>query len=342
MNLGIKGKLQTKPKNRAGLDIGSYSIKIVEISDALEKPALAGFGWKKIHGSSKEELEDSIKSLVNEAKISVKDINISVSGFSTIVRFISMPGMKDEELKSAIKFEAEKYIPFDINDCIVDFQILNKNEKENRLDILFVATKKDYVEERVSLVESCGMTVSLVDIDSFAMVNSFLRNHPSSNPDKSIALLNIGATLTNLSILRGDVLCLVRDMTIGGNDFNAVISKSLNLDIGSVEDIKLSPSAKAQDIIACTKPVFNNLADEIRLSHSYYENQCGRNVDEFYLSGGSSYLVGLEDAFQEALGSKPQYWNPLEFLDTASSNIDTASLDKMKNYFAVAAGLALR
>lgn len=340
--LGIKGKFQTKRKNKVGLDIGSYSIKIVEISGALEKPALVGLGLKKIQGSSKEDLRDSIKALADEARISAKDINMSVSGLFTIVRFISMPKMKDEELKSAMKFEAEKFIPFDIKDCIVDFQILKRDEKENRLDILLVATKKDYIEERVQLVESCGYSVSLVDVDSFAIVNSFLRNHPALDPDKSVALLNIGATLTNLSIIRGDMLCLVRDMTIGGNDFNAAISKSLSLDIGSSEKAKHSPGGRAQDIMACTKAVFNNLVDEIRLSYSYYENQYGGNVDEFYISGGGASLIGLEEFFQEALGSKLQYWNPLEFLDVGGASIDRGLLDKMSGSFVVAVGLALR
>ncbi|MBI4974982.1 MAG: pilus assembly protein PilM [Candidatus Omnitrophica bacterium] len=103
-----------RPKNKAGLDIGSYAIKIVEISQGPEKATLVGLGSRKVRGLPKEALADSIKALAEEALVSAKDLNISVSGPSVIVRLISMPKMTSEDLKGAIRFEAEKFIPFDI------------------------------------------------------------------------------------------------------------------------------------------------------------------------------------------------------------------------------------
>lgn len=342
INIGIKKGSQATPKTKAGLDIGSYSLKVVEIRDAASRPRLVTLGMKKVFGGSKEAVKDAIMALMKESEVSTKSLNISISGPSVVVRFISVPNMMDEELKNAIRFEAEKFIPFNINDYIVDFQILKKNEQEKRFDILLAAAKKEDVLERVDLVKSCGFSVEVVDIDGFALANSFLKNFPSLESDKTFALMNIGSALTNLSIIKGNTICLVRDMGIGGNDLNAFISKGLGIDINSVEDIKHSPRERAQEVINCSKGIINNLMDEFRLSCSYYENQCGRSIDAIYVSGGSSEFVGLDGIFEDILGSKPNHWDPIQFLDINSAGIDLERFDKPRGAFAVAAGLALR
>src|SRR3989338_11039343 len=119
-------KLQGKIKNRIGLDIGSSAVKILEISGTQDKLALIGLGLKNISGLSNNEVANSMKELSLEAKIASKEVNISISGPSVIIRFISMPKMKESDLKSAIKFEAEKFIPFNINECIIDSQLLTR------------------------------------------------------------------------------------------------------------------------------------------------------------------------------------------------------------------------
>ena len=158
---------------------------------------------------------------------------------------------------------------------------------------------------------------------------------------KTAALLNIGSNFTNVGIIRDGVLCFARDITIGGNDFNQAISRALSIDIERAEDVKLSPKDRLQNVIACTKVVANNLLDETRLSLSYYENQSGRGVDEIYISGGSSGMPGFEALFQEAFESKPIFWDPLSFLNKSPGG-DMILIEKMKSFFAVAVGLALR
>ncbi len=335
-------KLQTKTKNRVGLDIGTFAIKMLEISGAPDKPMLIGMGLKNISGPSKGSISDSIKALADEAKITSREVNISVSGPSVIVRFISMPRMKEEDLKSAIRFEAEKFIPFNINDCVVDFQTLTKDERENKFNILLVAAKKEHIKERIDLVEEAGLSVHIVDIDSFAMTNAFTRNFPNLGSEKTAAILNIGATSTNLSIVRGDAMAFVRDVSIGSNDLNVTISKDSGLSMESAEELKIDPKDKMQEIANCTKTLLSSLLDEVKLSFGYYENQSGKSIDEIYISGGAIGLVGLDEAFQDALGSRPSFWNPLGFLDASSAKLDANVIDKIKNSFAVSAGLVLR
>lgn len=295
-------------KTKVGLDIGTYSLKIIEVAGLSEKPVLTGIGSKKILGLSGKDISDSIKTIAEESKISAKEVNISVAGPCVMVRFISMPRMNEKDLKSAIKFEAEKFIPVNINDCVIDFQVLGKDPKDNKMNILLAAVKKDYLSGRMRLVENAGFKVVSVNVDSFAVVNAFLKNFQANLGEKTHAILNIGARVTNLSILTGSVINFARDIAVGGDDFN--IEKS--------------------------KPVFNNLIDEVKLSFGYHENQGGKPVDELYVSGGGC-LKGLDDAIQEMFGSEPHHWNPLGFLDTAT--FDTA---KFKDYFAVAAGLVAR
>lgn len=343
MDLDILKRFQPKPRNRVGLDIGSHSIKIVELSAVSAKPGLISFGLKKIPSSSKDAIVESLKALAEESRISVKELNISVSGPSVIVRLISMPKMTDEELKSAVRFETEKFIPFDINDCILDFQVLGKEAKDkNTMDIILAAVKKDYAWQKIKLVEEAGFAVKTVDVDSFAITNSFLRNFSSIDPAKTFAVLNIGAVGTSLSILRGIMPSFVREVAIGSNELDAAISKKLNVSVEVAEGLKMAPKDKMSDVLACIKPVLSNLLDEIKLSFGYHENQSGRSIDEIYISGGGAGVVGLDDAFAEAFGMKPMRWNPFQFLDTNIPGIDTDALERDKNSFSVAVGLALR
>jgi type IV pilus assembly protein PilM len=284
-----------------------------------DKPRLTSIGLKKIPDRAKTNLSDSIKALFEESKIPLGDVIISVSGPNVLVRFITMPKMRDEDLKNAIRFEAEKFIPFNIKDCILDSQVLSKSDRENKVNIMLAAAKKDYVLARIKAVEEAGLSVTMVDVDAFALANSFLKNFPALDATKSFALLNVGASATNLSILRGPSIYFARDVAIGANDF-------LN----------------KPDAMNYAKQVLSNFMDEVRLSFSYYENQGGMGIDEIYISGGANDLAGLAEAFVENFASKPIAWNPLQYLDAASSGVDVKFMENSKSSFAVASGLVLR
>lgn len=340
----MKFGIQQRPKVRttAGLDIGSHDIKMVEISSGNGKPLVTSFSLKGIDYSAKEDLSGVLKAMAASSNITAKEINISVSGQSVIIRFLSMPRMSREEMSSAIRFEAEKHIPFNINECVVDFQVLHEYPKENKSDVLLVAAKKDFVEGRVKLVRDAGFVVGVVDVDSLAVANAFLKNYPRDNAaqEKTALLLDIGASSTHLAILKGQILCLVRDVSIGGKDFNSAVAKAFNLDNKNADDIKRVLKEKPQEALVPIRAVMNNLFDEIRLSCSYYENQCGRAIDQIYISGGGSGIAGLPGSLQESFGIKPENLNPFQALDTV--NIQAGELEKYQNQFTVAVGLALR
>ena len=329
--------------SRLAVDIGGSLVKVLQTSGPADRPVVTAIGSRNITGLPANAISDELKSLAAESHISLKDASISLSGPSVIVRFISLPKMDEAALKGAIRYEAEKFIPYSISDCIIDFQTLRRDEKENKISILLVAAKKELVRARIAIVEGAGFSVKTVDVDCFALANAFLKNHPSTDPGKSCAILNIGASYTNVSILKGDAIYFARDISVAGNDFTSAISKKMDLDMKAAEELKLStPMDKAPALADCIERVFNDLFDEVKLSFGYYENQVGRRVDEVYLSGGGSAIMGLEQAFEGAMGSKPIRWDPLGFMDTAAVHADSGFNGDSKNYFSIASGLILR
>lgn len=329
-----------KIRTRAGLDIGTADIKLVEIAEGPAKPLLTAFGCRTPVTSSREEFVAAIRALVESAKIASRSVAISVSGSAVVVRFITMPKMTREEMAGAIRFEAEKHIPFNINDCVTDFQVLRSYDKEKKCDILLVAAKKELVEGRVRMVLDAGLGVDAVDVDGFALANAFLKNYPQIPEDRTILLLDLGSALTNLTILKGGTLCLVRDIAIGGKDLNAAAARAFGIDPKNTDELRRAMREKAQETALHIKPVLGNLLDEIRLSCSYYENQCGRTVDEVYASGGAARVTGLPDLVHESFGLKPVEIDVFQAIDTM--NVDAEGLGKVKSSLAVAVGLACR
>lgn len=309
INFDFSKRFQPRPKNRVGLDIGSSSVKIVEISFTSEMPSLLCIGSKAASSAVHEPLIEAIKSLAEEIKIKGKDAAISVSGPSVTVRFVSMPKMRDDELKGAIHFEAEKYTSVPINDCIVDYQVLKKTDAEGKMGVLLVAVKKSVVLDRIKIAEDSGFSVGAVDVDSFAVANAYMKNFTVNSSEKTVALLNIGSAFSNLSIVRGGLLCFARDISI-----NSLESKG----------------------------ALTSLLEEIRLSFNYYENQSGAGINEICISGGNANFPGLGQAFKDAFDVSPDLWDPLQFVDKSSVTLPTDIIEKTKGSFAVAAGLALR
>lgn len=339
----LQFKHTAKPRTSVALDIGSHSIKMIEVSIGPERSSLVSFGIKKIEGYSEGRTADTVKALAEDLKITAKDLNISLAGPSVVARVISMPEMPDEDLRSAIRFETEKFIPFDINECVLDFHIQGKSAREkNNLDILLASAKRDSVLAKIKTVEDAGFGVNVVDVDSFALTNAFLRNFASIEPAKTIALLNIGAAYTDLVILRGGVISFVRDLAIGVGDFCLTISKKCGIDLEACGGPKGVPAEKADEVSLCVKAALASLVDEIKLSFGYHENQSGRGIDAIYISGGGAGFMGLEEAFNDTFGSKPEKWNPFQFLNIDPSAIDADEIAAASGSFAVCAGLALR
>jgi len=341
--INILSKLKdnfSKERFCVGLDIGTSSIKIVKLKFAKDTVELCGFDVE----SSKLELSDVLKKMKQSHAPDL--INISVAGPQTVVRYANFPKMNPLELKQALKFEAQKHIPFSISEVNLDGYILNDNLPENKMLVLIAAVKKELVSSRLKLIEGAGIATNLVDMDSIALVNAFIFNNPPANDaeHKTVALLNIGASITNLDILEGALPHLSRDMHIASNTFTQKIMDIFSLDFTSADNLKLNPESdaeKANKIMAAVESVLTNLATEIRTSFDYYESQSASSVTKIFLSGGGAKFSGLKEKLAHLLGIEVEFWDPLGRIQINEA-VDTLKAKDLSGQLAVAIGLALR
>jgi len=321
-------------KKNAGVDIGSSAIKLIELEDKRGRLELAKCATSPIPD---RDLKSALKKLLSLAKLSSKRVNISLSGPSVIVRYVDMPPMKEEELRSSIKFEAEKYIPFNIKDSIIDCALLNKTAKGVN-KVLLVAAKRREVDNLITLFKEVGLEIGAVDIDSLAVFNSFHNTHPADE-DSVCALLNMGSRFTNVNIVAGGNVCFTRDMLWGGKDITNRIKDAMRVELKEAEALKQKPGEKRDEVVKVITPVLEKFVSQIRMSFDYFESQFGKNVEKLYLSGGTSYLFNIVDFLKDNLDTNTLMWNPFERISVLDS---AEEVKRCPAIFAVAIGLALR
>lgn len=335
-----KGKLFKKAC--IGIDIGSYSVKVLEAVFEHEKYKLSKFAVREFPpGLPDEHLLNIIKAIANESNFLTRDVHCSLSGPNVTVRFINMPQMSQEDLRNSLKYEADKYIPFSIDEVIMDSCILGEAQEKAKMRVLLVAVKKEIVNKRLDLFRQLGYNVRLIDVDSFAIFNAFLTSEKNLDKEKSIALINLGHRYTNVIVSKGDIPYFTRDIQIGGEEIDKAISSKFNIEEVQAAKLKSEPQDKAEEVKEIVKAVLNNLMDEIRLSFGYYENQYGRAIDQIYISGGLVGTAGLIHYFEENLGIVPESWDPFRDF-SLGGGLDKDKFDKIKSSLAVACGLVVR
>jgi len=322
-----------------GVDIGTHAIKLAKLKFSKDMVQIVDFFTTSVQPN----LLQAIKSTYDyqDAKL----INISVSGPLTIIRYANFPKMQEDELKKSIRFEAQKFIPFSVSEVNLDVAVLKKDLPDNKMLVALAAVKKDYISQRIKLVEGSGFKLEAVDIDSLALINAFNYNCLKNSgfiKTKTVALLNIGSTFSNLNILEEGVPLLSRDLNIAGNNFTQKVSDIFAIDLKTAENLKVSPDKeRLPKIIQAAENVLSGLATEIRVSFDYYESQSASSVGKIYLSGGGSLFPGLKEMLANLLGIEVDYWDPVKEINIPSS-IDSAKLKSQATQFAVAIGLALR
>lgn len=323
-----------------GLDIGSSAVKAVKLKVTKEGASLCSFGIEPV----KPGLGEALKKIKQPQAL--EPVNISVSGPKTVIRYANFPKMNASELRQALKFEAQKHIPFSVSEVNLDGCILKDGLAENKMFVLIAAAKKEFVTERLQLIEAAGFAANAVDMDSIALVNAFVFNNPLPNEEerKTVALLNIGASQTNLDILEGGLPRLSRDIHIASNTFTHKIMDIFGLDFDNADKLKSNPESdaeKANKVKAAVESVLSGLATEIRTSFDYYESQSASSVTKIFLSGGGVKFKGLKEMLARLLSIEVDYWSPLQRIQV-SEGIDASQAQEAAWQLAVAVGLALR
>jgi type IV pilus assembly protein PilM len=341
-----------KKKEVIGIDIGSSSVKVVQLKDNKGSLQLLNVG---IFPLSPEAIVDNtlmdsssiasaIKNLVASLGIKIKDVVCSISGNSVIIRKIVLPSMSQEELEDQISWEAEQYIPFDINDVNMDFQILSPDGNDpSKMNVLLVASKKDIINDYVSVFSEAGMQLSVVDVDSFAVQNAFEANHDYSSED-ILALVNIGASVMNINVIKDGLTLFTRDVQMGGNLYTEEIQKQLGLSSEEAETGKLlaceSANVPLKNVIL---KVNETITQEIRRSLDFYNSTASDDrISRVFVSGGCSKIFSLIDTISEKIGLPIEKLNPFAKLQYNEKDFDPEYLQELGPFMAVPVGLAIR
>ncbi len=344
-------------KSIVGLDIGSSSVKAVELnwksrSNDFELTHLGVAPLPPeaiVQGAflNSSAIVDAIREAVEKAKIKTKQVAAAVSGHSVIVKKVSLPNMTRDELDEQIRWEAEQYIPFDVNEVNLDFQILDESG-EGQMDVLLVAAKKDLIDDYVQVITEAGLTPAVVDVAAFAVENCYEANYDARSGEV-VALINIGAQVVNINVIAGGVPTFTRDITTAGNQYTEEIQKTLSVSFDEAERIKLGgrPGEDTQEVVPheveqAMQSVTETVIGEISRSLDFYSaTTADSRIERVLLSGGSAKVSGFQAAFEERTGHQVELLNPLNRM-IPSSKFEPEYLEEVAPALSVGVGLALR
>jgi type IV pilus assembly protein PilM len=337
MKLGKK-----KEEEVVGIDIGSHSIKVISLKKDSEQNTLNVYNIKKLPQDKKQiEIANIIQESLKEVDLSPEVVNLAISGPDVIVRFIILPKMTKEQLESALVFEAEKYIPFNVNEVVLDFIILGDAPESGQMRVLLAAAKKEPVEFMVKTIADLGMTVGAIDISAFAMFNAFIESHDSLE-EKGVALIDFGHSHTDVLISAGKTPHFMRQIQIGGRDINVALSRNTSIALDKAEEYKLgAEGADKEEVTQAMQQVLDDIVKEIQLSFGYFENSSNIPISEIYCSGGMIEGEGFIEYFNSKMGVEIKRWNPIEGVNV-SEYISREDIDSIASRLAVSLGLALR
>ena len=339
-------------KNLIGVDIGSTSIKVCEVKEGRKGArSLIRFGYHPLptqsivdgHIMNSGAVVEGLEKLFHKQRR--KDVALRVSGHSVIIKKVTMPLMTPEELQEQISWEAEQHIPFDVADVELDYQVLRRRMDEGQMDVLLVAAKKEEIQDLVNLVGEARLRPRVIDLDAFTIQNCFEAVYGPPEPEQTVVLLHVGASLTTINILADGTTAFTRDIANGGDAITEEIQRQLGISQEEAEAYKCGSGGGIvpQEVPRIISQVVDSLAGEIQRSLDFHLATSGDGeVSKVILSGGAARM----DALREAIGRRSRA--AVELLDpTRVAGLDaktegSAELDGRASSAVVAFGLALR
>ena len=307
------------------MDVGGFSIKGLKLhrtdsqlqvvqAETVEIPAV----WDVTRRA------EAIRQLMEKLGAPKIPVVAAVGGAGTVLRRVSLPKMSPQELRLALSFEAEKHIPFKLEEVFLDFSILG-DHPSGQMEILLAAARREVVNDLVGLLSPCGVTPLAVDLEMVALANAW-EESPAEGKGGVTALLHIGSRGTVLDFIRDSQLEFAREINVGGSAFTQAVASGLRLEGPEAERLKRQPEGRGAEVRAAMQPAWEEWLSQCRVSFDFYEHQFGQRVDRLVLSGGVARMSGFKEWIQEASGLSTKVWDPM---------------DKEPS-FAIAVGLALR
>jgi type IV pilus assembly protein PilM len=351
-------------KELLGIDIGTRMIRVLELKSVPGKISVLNYAECDVGSlgladkSPDEKIQayvDALKKLSRSCKFSTKNVALSVSGSSVVVRFVKFPKMSAAELDKTLPFEAEPHIPFDIQEVNMDTQVIAdiEDEEQKKMETVLVASKKNTIQEKILIVERAGFSPAVIDVDAFAISNAY--EYVNKKQEGLIMLVNIGASITNICIVENGISKVVRDLYTAGNSFTGAIQNKMGNTTAEAEKIKVKYGLVGgqQDEVSdenniglqiydILHPIVKELNSEIQRSIDYFMGQqtvSDLSIKKIILTGGSSALKGLPEMISSDLGIPVEIFKPLMNADKSHLKSE-AALDSPA--ITVATGLAVR
>lgn len=367
-------------KSAVGLDISPNSIKLIELKKVRDKIFLLNIGKASIlkptvpeEGKAvrldEENIISTIQNILRKCKIKSKNIVASISsGDFVVVKHIKMPVVSEKELRESIKYEANDYIPFEIDEVEIDFEIIGEvhEHEEVLMEVLLVAAKKDIVDQCERIIKKVGFKAEVISVDTFALEDTY-SFQKDTHVEEVVALIDIGSNITSINIIENGKCHFIRVIHLGGHDFTEAIANTCGLSFEEAENLKLSkgkasspienPEVTAMNISVITEAedestllinsaidsVSNRLMNEITRSFSYYYTQLKKGmIERIVLCGGGANLTNLNDYLANGIGMPVDNISFFDKIEINSNQIKDDSILLQDSLYAVSFGLALR
>lgn len=345
-------------KPLAAIDIGSHSIKLIQLKKTGKNYHLQHFGVMPLKNESIVDgtimdagaVIECIRNLVQMERITTRDVVTSVSGQSVIVKKIRIQQMSEKELSESITWEAEQHIPFEISDVNLDFQIVptqadHNDPHDNRMDVILVAARKSKMEDHIGVLNEAGLNPVIVDTDVFAIENEFEIN---GEPDDEVtALVDVGASAMNINVLQSGTTLFQHDIAIGGNRYNEALQNEFDMSYEEAEALKMgvgfTEERGLEQVLPMLVAVSEELCDELKRSLDFFRSTAENvAIKKIVLSGGCARMKGLEVLFSNRLRMPVEIANPFRNIHYSGKIFDPEYLQDMAPMAAVGIGLAMR
>jgi len=346
----------SRSKQVVGLDIGSSAVKAVELKASGKSYKVTAFASEPVPPDSIVDgsiidggaVAAAIQRLFQNKAFKAKEVAASLSGNAVIVKKISLPVMTEAELSESIYWEAEQYIPFDIQDVHLDYQILDPGtgpDAKGAMDVLLVAAKKEKIADYTGVIAQAGRTPAVVDVDAFALQNAYEANYGFDAGTVTV-LLNAGASAVNINVLGGDQSLFTRDISLGGNAYTEAVQKELGLPFEAAEQAKKGEPVDGitfEDVKPVLHAMNENLLLEIQKTFDFFRATASSDrIDRIVLSGGAATADGFVQALEERFGAPVELFDPFKTIAFDAQKLGVHDAEQALRTAAVAVGLALR
>ena len=353
--MGLADIFKGKKSTLLGLDISSSAVKLLELSEQNNRFRVEGYAVEPIPPGSVaentitdiESVGETIRRALRRSGSKAKFAAVAVAGSSVITKDITMPAvLNDEELATQIELEADQYIPYPLEEVALDFEVLGSNEENpDMVDVLLAACRSESVDARVAAVELGGLNAKIVDIEAYALENAVIliaSQLPEQGFGKTVAIVDIGATMTTLNVLQDQRIIYTREQVFGGRQLTEEIERRFGLTYEEAGLAKRQGGLPDNYVPEVLEPFKEAMAQQVSRSLQYFFSSSKHNtIDHLVLAGGCAAIQGADELISERVGITTSIANPFSSM-TLSPKVHAQALSDDASALMIACGLALR